>query len=111
MHSSAKEKNKYGFFLFKFYSYILLTTKIYYMQKKNYEEFQMGFDRTQLFKEHIQPQINRAAAISAVTEFCKLAKIEPTMQEYFLLVDRFILFIETGDKEWVKKVDTHFQLA
>jgi hypothetical protein len=74
--------------------------------KKPYEELQMGFDRTQVYKEFIQPQINRTSALNNVMSFVKMMKINPTTEELFLLVERFQMFIETGDKQWVTKVDT-----
>lgn len=73
--------------------------------KKPYEDLQMGFDRTQLYKEYIQPQINRQSALNNVLSFCKMMQIKLTTEELFLLVDRFQSFIETGDSTWAKKVD------
>jgi hypothetical protein len=74
--------------------------------KKPYEDLQMGYDRTQVYKEFIQPQINRTSALNNVMSFVKMMKINPTTEELFLLVERFQMFIETGDKQWVTKVDT-----
>jgi hypothetical protein len=73
--------------------------------KKNYEEVQMGFDRTQLYKEYIQPQINRSSALSNVLSFVKIMGLKPTTEELFLMVERFQSFVETGDKDWVKRMD------
>jgi hypothetical protein len=74
--------------------------------KKPYEELNHGFERTQIYKEFIQPQINRTSALNNVMSFVKMMKINPTTEELFLLVERFQMFIETGDKQWVTKVDT-----
>jgi hypothetical protein len=74
--------------------------------KKPYEDLQMGYDRTQVYKEFIQPQINRTSALNNVMSFVKMMKINPTTEELFLLVERLQMFIETGDKQWVTKVDT-----
>lgn len=65
----------------------------------------MGFDRTQLYKEYIQPQINRSSALSNVLSFVKIMGLKPTTEELFLMVERFQSFVENGDKEWVKKMD------
>ena len=74
--------------------------------KKPYEELQMGFDRTQIYKEYIQPQINRTSALNNVMSFCKMMNVKLTTEELFLLVERFEKFIETGDSTWAKKVDS-----
>jgi hypothetical protein len=74
---------------------------------QDFQELQMGFDRTQMFKEHIQPQINRTAALRAVLDFCKLNQIKLTTKELIKLTERYIQFIETGDKSWVELVDQY----
>lgn len=77
--------------------------------KKPYEDLQMGYDRTQIYKEFIQPQINRTSALNNVMSFVKMMKITPTTEELFLLVERFESFIETGNKDWVNKVDMYVE--
>lgn len=77
--------------------------------KKPYEDLQMGFDRTQLYKEFIQPQINRTSALNNVMSFVKMMKLTLTTEELFLLVERFQSYIETGDKRWVQRVDEFIQ--
>lgn len=77
--------------------------------KKPYEDLQMGYDRTQIYKEFIQPQINRQSALNNVMSFVKMMKITPTTEELFLLVERFESFIETGNKDWVNKVDMYVE--
>ena len=74
---------------------------------QDFQELQMGFDRTQLFKEHVQPQINRTAALRAVLDFCKINQIKLTTKELMKLVGRYQQFIETGDKSWVEAVDNY----
>ena len=75
--------------------------------EQNYKEMQMGFDRTQMFKEFIQPQINRAAALRAVLDFCQINQVQLSNELLFRLVTLYIKFIETGDREWVSKVDEY----
>jgi hypothetical protein len=77
--------------------------------KKPYEDLQMGFDRTQLFKEHQLPQLNRSTALQSVLSFCKLNQIQPTTQELFQMTERYVAYIETGDREWVKMVDNYIK--
>jgi hypothetical protein len=73
----------------------------------DYQELQLGFDRTQLYKEHIQPQINRSAALQAVMNFCKINQLKMSNVEVMALCKKYIKFIETGDTEWAKTVDKY----
>jgi hypothetical protein len=75
--------------------------------KKSYEDLQLGFDRTQLYKEYTQPQINRSAALQAAMSFCNLKEIKMTNVEIMRLSQRYVEFIETGDTSWAKIVDEH----
>jgi hypothetical protein len=77
--------------------------------KKPYEDLQMGFDRTQIFKEYQLPQLNRSTALQSVLSFCKLNQIQPTTQELFQMTERYVAYIETGDREWVKMVDNYIK--
>jgi hypothetical protein len=74
---------------------------------QDFQDLQLGFDRTQLYKEHIQPQINRTAALRAVLDFCKMNQIKLTTKELIKMTERYIQFIETGDKSWVELVDNY----
>ena len=73
----------------------------------HFQDLEMGFDRTQLYKEHIQPQINRTSALRAVLDFAKLNHMKLTTHELIKLTERYIQFIETGDKSWVELVDNY----
>ena len=75
--------------------------------KQSYEDLQMGFDRTQLYKEYTQPQINRSAALQAVMNFCKFNQIKMSNVEIMALCNKYISFIETGDTSWAKIVDKY----
>ena len=75
--------------------------------KKSYEDLQMGFDRTQLYKEYTQPQINRSTALQAVMSFCKVNQLKMTNVEVMALCNKYISFIETGDTSWAKTVDKY----
>lgn len=74
---------------------------------QDYKDLALGFDRTQLYKEHVQPQINRASALSAVMQFCQLNDLKLSMELTLRLCDLYVKYIETGDKEWVRKVDEY----
>jgi chromatin segregation and condensation protein Rec8/ScpA/Scc1 (kleisin family) len=75
--------------------------------KQSYEDLQMGFDRTQLYKEFTQPQINRSAALQAVMNFCKINQIKMSNVEIVALTKKYLDFIETGDTSWAKIVDKY----
>jgi hypothetical protein len=73
----------------------------------NYQDLQLGFDRTQLYKEHIQPQINRSTALQAVMNFCKFNQLKMSNVEVMALCKKYIDFIENGNTEWAKAVDKY----
>jgi hypothetical protein len=75
--------------------------------KKSYQDLQLGFDRTQLYKEYTQPQINRSAALQAAMSFCNLKEIKMTNVEVMALCNKYVSFIETGDTSWAKTVDKY----
>lgn len=75
--------------------------------KKSYESMSFGFDRTQMFKEAIQPQNNRTAALQCVMSFCSLNQLKMTNTEIMALTKKYMNFIETGDISWAKAVDEY----
>ena len=78
------------------------------MENKNaYEQHELGFNRTQLYKEHTHPHHIRQSAVIAVMEFCKLNQLRLNTKETFALVNKYVLFIETGDTKWAEKVDEY----
>ena len=74
-------------------------------EQKNYQDHQLGFDRTQLFKEYVQPQINRSSALRTTIEFCTLHGIQLNVKETMLMTQRFMEYLETGDKFWEDKME------
>jgi hypothetical protein len=75
--------------------------------KKSYENLSFGFDRTQMFKEVIQPQNNRSTALHAVMSFCSVNQIKMTNMEIMALCKKYVNFIENGDIAWAKSVDEY----
>jgi hypothetical protein len=76
-------------------------------KKNNYQDIQLGFDRTQLYKEYTHPQIVRSTALNAVMDFCKMNGIKLNTKEMIAMVNKYVMFIETGDTSWVKTVDEY----
>jgi hypothetical protein len=72
-----------------------------------FEEMEMGFNRTQVYKEWCQPQINRAAALRAVLDFQKINQIKMTTKEMMRLVMRYEQFIATGDRSFAQAIDEY----
>lgn len=79
------------------------------MANENYKDVQLGFDRTQLYKEFTQPQINRSTALQSVMSFCKFNQLKMTNTEIMALCIKYINFIETGDTNWAKSVDSYLE--
>lgn len=77
--------------------------------KKDYKICQLGFDRTQLWKEHSHEQMVRMSALTEATNWVKVNRMTVTQKELFALVTKYQNFIETGDTSWVKTVDGYFE--
>jgi len=77
--------------------------------KQDYENLQMGFDRTQLYKEYTQPQINRSTALQATLNWCKVNQYKFELPEVIALTEHFVDYIETGDTSWMKKTEKYLQ--
>jgi hypothetical protein len=72
-----------------------------------YETMAMGFDRTQLFKEWVQPQINRSSALSTTMTIIESNDLKLTNKEILALCEKYILYLETGDTTWADTVDDY----
>lgn len=77
--------------------------------KKPHENLQLGFDRTQLFKEWVQPQINRSSSLSSTIEYCRINKIQLSVKETIAMCKRFEEYIETGNTSWMEKMDEYME--
>jgi hypothetical protein len=77
--------------------------------KQDYENLQMGFDRTQLYKEYTQPQINRSTALQATMNWSKVNQYKLELPEIIALTNKFVQYIETGDTSWMKKTEKYLQ--
>jgi hypothetical protein len=68
---------------------------------KPHEDLQLGFDRTQLFKEYTQPQITRSSALNATMEWCTINKYPLSLIEVIALSQHFVSYIEEGKRDWM----------
>ena len=78
--------------------------------KKPYEQKQLGFDRTQLFKEYTQPIIDRQSALKAAMTLMSSHNLQWSMSDIMLVTKRIQNWMETGDDSWVKKMDQYFKI-
>lgn len=76
---------------------------------KNYEDLQLGFDRTQLFKEYTQPQITRSSALNATMDWCKINQYPLSLSEIIALSQHFVSYIEEGKTDWMKKTENYLK--
>ena len=77
---------------------------------KKYDEYQLGFDRTQLWKEHESPMIRRQSALNAAQSFFGNNGIEYTGLELKTLYTRFLNMIETGDTDFFGGLDKWLEI-
>ena len=78
-------------------------------EQKNYQDLQLGFDRTQLYKEYVQHQINRSTALRTTIEYCTLHGIQLDVKETMTMTKRFMEYLETGDTSWMDKMESYLE--
>jgi hypothetical protein len=72
---------------------------------KKYDEYQLGFDRTQLYKEYEAPMIRRQSALNAAQSFFSNNNITYSAMDLRALYMRFLKMIETGDTDFFEGLD------
>jgi hypothetical protein len=72
---------------------------------KKYDEYQLGFDRTQLYKEYEGPMIRRQSALNAAQSFFSNNNITYSAMDLRALYMRFLKMIETGDTDFFEGLD------
>jgi hypothetical protein len=77
------------------------------MNPKEYQNKQLGFDRTQLFKEYESPIIRRGVALAAAQDFYSNNNIEYTPLELKSLVIGILSFLEEGDMQIFNKLQEY----
>lgn len=66
-------------------------------ETKKWNDLPYGFDRTQGFKEAVQPVIQRTTALSQTIEVIKLLNIQVSVLELFNLQKEMFEYLETGE--------------
>ncbi len=79
------------------------------METKKYTDFGLGFERTQLFKEHEAPMVRRQCALNAAQAFYGNNGIAYTATDLKALYKRFLNLIENGDEGFFEKLDKHLE--
>lgn len=74
-------------------------------QTKKYDEYQLGFDRTQLWKEYESPMIRRQSALKEAQSFFSNNNITYSAMDLKALYMRFLKMIETGDTDFFEGLD------
>jgi hypothetical protein len=74
---------------------------------KKYDEYQLGFDRTQLWKEYESPMIRRQSALNAAQSFFGNNDIDYSPIELKALYKNFLNLIETGDDSFFERFQEH----
>jgi hypothetical protein len=74
-----------------------------------HETMDLGYDRTQLFKEWVQPQINRSSALSTTMTILESNGLKLTNKEILALCEKYISYLETGDISWADSVDNYMK--
>jgi len=77
------------------------------IQKKNYDDCQLGFDRTQLWKEYEAPMIRRQTALNAAQSFFANNNIKYSPTDLKTLYIRFLNMIENGDTNFFEALESH----
>lgn len=76
------------------------------MEKKNWNELPYGFDRTQGFKEAVQPVITRTTALTQTIEIIKLMNIQVSVVELFTFQKEMFEYLERGETTFFKHLHT-----
>ena len=76
-------------------------------QTKNYDDYQLGFDRTQLWKEYESPMIRRQTALNAAQSFFANNDIKYSATDLKALYIRFLNMIENGDTNFFEGLESH----
>lgn len=74
------------------------------MANKKWNEMSYGFDRTQAFKEAIQPVISRTSAMSQTIEIIKLFNLDVSVTELFNFQKDLFIYLETGETAFFRNL-------
>ena len=78
--------------------------------QKEYEKKSLGFDRTQLYKEYVDPQMRRQSALKSSIALMEAHDLKLSISDLFLLTKRIEQYIETGATGWSTQFDAYVKL-
>lgn len=78
--------------------------------EKEYEKKPYGFDRTQMYKEHIEPQVRRQSALKSSIALMEAHDLKLSISDLMLLTKRIEQYIETGSFSWATQFDSYVKL-
>jgi hypothetical protein len=76
-------------------------------QNKKYDDYGLGFERTQLWKEYEAPMIRRQTALNAAQSFFANNNIEYSAMELKAMYKNFLNLIEVGDDTFFQRLQDH----
>ena len=79
-------------------------------QEKDYEKKPYGFDRTQMYKEHIDPQMRRQSALKSSIALMEAHELKLSISDLMLLSKRIEQYIETGNFSWASQFDSYVKI-
>jgi len=79
-------------------------------QEKDYEKKPYGFDRTQMYKEHVDPQMRRQSSLKSSIALMEAHELKLSISDLMLLSKRIESYIETGNFSWASQFDSYVKL-
>ena len=79
-------------------------------KQKEFQKTPLGFDRTQLYKEYMEPQIRRQSALKSAVSIMEAHELKLSINDLMLLTKRIDQFIETGNSSWSSQFDSYVKL-
>jgi hypothetical protein len=86
------------------------TDRVKLPQEKEYEKKPYGYDRTQMYKEHVDPQMRRQSALKSSIALMEAHELKLSISDLMLLSKRIEAYIETGSFSWAKQFDSYVKL-
>jgi hypothetical protein len=84
--------------------------RVHLKKQESYQDKTLGFDRTQLYKEYMEPQIRRQSALKSAVSIMEAHELKLSINDLMLLTKRIDQFIETGNSSWSSQFDSYVKL-
>jgi hypothetical protein len=84
--------------------------RVHMKKQESFQEKPLGFDRTQLYKEYMEPQIRRQSALKSAVSLMEAHELKLSVNDLLLLTKRIDQYIETGNSSWSSQFDSYVKL-